>query len=455
MLILAVYLILLLTLGVLDYRKIGNFQDYLLAGRRSGGLLVAFSLMASLIGSGSTMGLVNNVYRIGFPAFWFLAAGGIGLVLQSLVLSEKVRSTGAVSLPHLAEMVLGRPAAILIALIVAVTWIGIISAQFIAVGRLLTALTGRESTLILPGAAAIIILYSFLGGQNSILKTDLLQQGILLAAVLVTLLWLYGTDPAVLSPADFRPLNGEFGPGDLLYYLTLVMGSYFICPMMFSRLLSARNPRTARRSSLAAGLVVLVFALGLVLIGLWARVKIPELSGGDVFSHLFLRVLPRGAGVLLLLGLLSAVISTVDTSLVMTAGIIEHDLLGKSRIGITRLLVLLLGIAGTAAAAGKSDIIGTLLEAFAVYTAGIVPVLFIALMFLRKRILNRPLAFSAVLLGGIAGAAANWTGIRNLALAGLAGSLLLALLAAGLGRPAEAALPGEESSGSLGEKEAY
>lgn len=424
------YTIVLLTIGIIDFRKVKEFNEYVIAGRRQSFALVSVSLMASLLGSGSTVGMTNNAFRIGFPAFWFLAVGGIGLILQSVLLSEKVRASEAVSLPDLSHKTMGGAVRVLVSVIIVLTWIGIISAQFVAAKKLISAMTGWDSPLILPGIASVIILYSFFGGQSSILKTDMLQQAILFIAVIFTVAFLFIKFPIAQTDMRFEILNPDFRWPDLVYYLTLVMGSYFICPMMFSRLFTAKTPIIAKKSSFFAGIGVIIFAIMITLIGMWARSSIPNLEGNDVLSFIFIHKLPRIAGLLLLLGLLSAIVSTVDTSLVMTSTIIEHDILRKSRTWLTRVLVVVLGALGTVAAIGRTDIIGILLEAFAVYTAGIVPTLFIALMFIGRRELNRPLAFTAILLGGIAGILAKLLEMKYLALYGMALSAAIALAAA-------------------------
>ncbi|MCK7479774.1 MAG: hypothetical protein M0C28_22655 [Candidatus Moduliflexus flocculans] len=64
-------------------------------------------MLASTIGGGITIGTVANAYRIGFPAFWFVAAGGIAHFLQGALLSERVRASEALTLPDLANRYLG------------------------------------------------------------------------------------------------------------------------------------------------------------------------------------------------------------------------------------------------------------------------------------------------------------------------------------------------------------
>lgn len=454
MIVLIAYLVFLLTIGIIDFRKIQDFNEYVLAGRRQTLAIVTVSLMASMIGSGSTIGLTDKAFAKGFPAIWFLAVGGIGLLLQSWLLSEKVRASKAVTLPDLAQMTMGSQTRFLVALIVVITWIGIIAAQFIAAGKILNALTGADAGGVLALAALIIVVYSFLGGQSSVLKTDFLQFTLLAAAVLFTFFYLYGSSPVDVRSISFELTNQTFTSRTLYYYLTIVMGSYFICPMMFSRLLTARNPKTARRSSLIAGFGVLAFAFFIVMIGLWARSRGIDPGKSGVLSYIFLNELPKAAGVILILGILSAVISTTDTCLVMTGSIIEHDLLGRKdtdarkKMTRTRILVLLLGALGYLTALwGNWDIIGLLLEAFEFYTAGIVPALFVALMMIRKKTLAPGWSFAAVFVGGLFGLMPKITPVidwltqlspgfwaKSLPIMGMGFSLVFAIIAAYRGR---------------------
>lgn len=458
MIILIVYLILLLTIGILDFKKVKNFNDYVLAGRKQSFIIVTVSLMASMIGSGSTMGLADKTYTKGFPAIWFLAVGGIGLILQSLLLSEKVRKSGAVTLPDLAEKTMGNSTRILVAFIIVITWVGIIAAQFIAAGKIITALTGLDSFWVLTLAASVIVIYSYLGGQASILKTDFLQFSILFIAVVFTVVFLYSVKPPATGEIRFELLNDSFTGKDLFYYLTIVMGSYFICPMMFSRLLTAKNPETAKKSSMIAGIGVLFFAVLIVLIGLWGKANLENPGKAGVISWIFINELPKAGGIILILGILSAIISTTDTCLLMTSSIIEYDIInpltkntkrnGKSEVALTRNIVLVLGVLGYLTAFwGNWDIIGLLLEAFEFYTAGIVPAMFVALLVINRKTLSPLWSFSAVLTGGIFGimpkiaplvssleSAIPGFWVKSLPITGMFLSLLLAVTAAVKGK---------------------
>jgi SSS family solute:Na+ symporter len=431
MVILGIYLVLLLTIGVIDFRTNKTFDDYVLAGRKTGMLFIGVSLMASTIGGASTVGLIKKVYSVGFPAIWFLAVGGFAHFFQAWLLSSKVRKSEARTLPDLGEKLMGPAVRRLISLIIVITWTGIISAQFIAAAGIIKGLIGSSASYIIFVSAIVITLYSLLGGQASILKTDFLQFAILVGAVVIGVIFLYTSEP--VSSIPFALVNDSFTPLDLVYYVTVVSGSYFICPMMFGRLLSAKDRKSAVKSSLFSGTGILVFAFLITLMGVWAKQNHPAFEG-DLFTGLILSYVQKGLGVILVLGVLSAIISTADTALITTASIIEHDLIGKSRIGATRIILVVVALVSLFIGTKTSDIIGTLLKAFAIYTSGIVPTLFVSIFFMDKKKMNRSLSFIAILTGGILGITATLTGMRFIALGGIALSFIIALAASYTGK---------------------
>jgi len=434
MIILVIYSVLLIAIASFDFTKNKNFDDYVLAGRSKGIILIGVSLMASTIGGASTVGLVKKVYNVGFPAIWFLAVGGFAHLASALLLSEKVRKSEARTLPDLAEKTLGKKARYLVSVIIVITWVGIIAAQLIAANGMVTGLLGFKNPLTLYITSAVIILYSLLGGQASVLKTDLLQFLILVISLIIALGFLLAAEPLKSFPIQL--VNAKFKPVDLIYYLTVVSGSYLIGPMIFSRLLSSRTSKTAVKSSLISGIGILLFALLITTIGLWAKQNNPAYEG-DLFTGLIMSYVPRSVGIIMTLGILSAIVSTADTALLTTASIVEHDLLGKSRMNMTRIIVVIIGVAGVLSARKGFDIIGTLLEAFAIYTAGIVPALFVGIMFLGKRKLNGNMAAFAVVTGGIFGLLAKFMQMRFLSLAGIILALILAFISAWMGSKIE------------------
>jgi SSS family solute:Na+ symporter len=229
--------------------------------------------------------------------------------------------------------------------------------------------------------------------------------------------------------------NTKFGFLDLLYYVIVLGGSYFICPMMFSRILSADTPANARKSSYMSGFGMLVFALLVTFIGLWARASINDLGGLDPLNFVARRSLPGILGTLLIFGLLAAILSTADTVLLTAAGVLEHDIFKKKTVQGVRLWVVAVGAVAAMIALFQTDIIGILIKTYNGYTAGIVPALFIAIVLSGKRKLSPVWTATAVVVGYSLGTMGSFmkegtAAAKLLPMAGLAASTLLSLIAA-------------------------
>ena len=396
---LIVYMAVLLIVAILSSRRQASFQNFVLADRNQPRILIIGSMLASTIGGGLTLGTVSKAYAIGFPAFWFVASGALAHLIQGIFLSEKVRKTEALTLPDLAEKLSSPAVRRLTGSIIAITWTGIAAGQFLAVSKIISSITGMPHQWAVIGSASFLVIYTIIGGQKSILRTDLFQFGLLAIAILAAVAWLFGTTPLTLEALDIRLFSPKFGALDLLYYLVVVAGSYLICPMMFGRILSSDSPSSARKASFISALGMLIFAFAITSIGLWARASGIDFKGSDPLNALIGSVFPGWLSFLMLFGVLAAILSTADTVLLTAAGILEHDVLDGDSIHRTQFWVGLIAAAACAIALFETDIVDLLLKTYQGYTSGIVPALFIALAVRGKRMVKRSYLFVAIALG--------------------------------------------------------
>ena len=88
--IVVLYALILLGVSIIDIKKVHTWTDYAVAGRNQNLFAVTMTLLATMIGASTTIGLTDTVYRIGFPAIWWLTFGSIGLILQSLLIGYKI-----------------------------------------------------------------------------------------------------------------------------------------------------------------------------------------------------------------------------------------------------------------------------------------------------------------------------------------------------------------------------
>ena len=427
--LLLIYFFVLGFICIRDLFKVKNFDDYVVAGRKQSSPFVFMSLMATVLGASATVGIAARAESIGFAAFWWLAVGAIGFWFQAAFLSKPVHDLDVRTLPEIAEKTVGKTGRKLVALIIAVSWIGIIAAQFAAVagfiGLVLGHDAGTQSVLI---TAVIVIVYTLLGGQLSVVRTDALQFGILTLGFFAAAVYLFGgfsgAENAALQAAEnlaassstvnsaglatfgsFNLLNEKFGASDLAIMLFTIGGAYFLGPDVISRNLVAKDATSARKAVVAGSFAILAFSVIIVLLGMWAATYAPATAGSatNPLFRLASGVLPLPLAALLSVGLLSALLSSADTCLINSAAIFGSDILNTRRISVVRISVVVIGIIATYLALQGKDIIGLLTMAYSVYTPGIVAPLAVAIIAHKKFKVKKTLWYAGVIIGGLFG----------------------------------------------------
>lgn len=430
---LIIYVVLLLVIGIVDSFKVKSFDDFAVAGRKQSQAYVTMSLMATMIGASATIGVMGRVASIGFPAFWWLAVGSVGLFLQGILLSERVRGLEAATLPDLVNKLVGKGASAIVALIIIIAWPGIVASQILAMSSILALVTGRENNkMLMLIVAIVVIVYTTIGGQLSVIKTDALQFIIIGIAFVATFVYLFafaGGDNAVVMNR-IEALNDSYGIKDLLIQLFIVGGTYLLGPDVLSRNLVSKDGKTAKRSAFTAAALLLGFAFIIVLTGLWIINNETDLQGSNPLLYIISNILPKPIGVLLAVGLLSTLLSSADTCLVNIASILEHDVLRRNKVGELRLWAVMIGAVALVIAFFKGDIIAMLTGAYSVYAPGVVCPLFIAIMSHGKKKVHVALWILAVVAGGTCGAINTYVlpELTYLPITGMAISLVLGVL---------------------------
>ncbi len=428
MLIFCLYSALLLALGVLDARHSRGEPAFFVNNRSSGAVHTGFSLAASCIGGSATIGMAGLAWQVGAPAFWWLGSGACGLALLTMFIARRVRATEAYTMPEIVAAWIGPRARTLVSLIIMPAWLAILAAQFTAMGKLTAALTGMAPEWALVVGAAVIVAYSCLGGQASVIRSDLPQCLLLLAGILVALFWLFGYDPAPLEALHLELVNESFGPDRFSYFMSSLGGSYLVCPMLFGRILSARSSTDAIRGCWLAVAMLLASAAAVVALGVLCRGFVPAGTPADDVLASAIRLLPSWVGMLLLVALLSAVLSSADSCLVTASTVLCNDLLGRRNVALCRLVTLLFGAGGLLLSTRGHGILDLLLMANDIYVCGVAVPVFAA-MLMKRGAVHSGLALTAVIVGGAGGLASAAGGQEIFGYAGMA--LAVAAMLAG------------------------
>jgi len=439
LIIIALYFLAMIAIGVTSRGRTKEANNFFVAGRRGSSLFITGSLLATIIGGSATVGMAGLGFKQGLTGTWWLLVGSVGLVVLGLFFAGKVRRFGLYTLPELVEKQYDSRIALAASILVVISWLGVIAGQIVASGKILSILGVGSPTTWMVVFSVIFIAYTAIGGQYAVIRTDVIQAGIIFLgifgglALLLSRLGGWSGLEAALSPGQFAfPLSSQFGGYELVSLLLLVGLTYVVGPDMYSRLFSAKDIKTARASVFWTALLIIPFAFGITLIGMGASALFPQISPEQAFPTVINEVLPPFVGALVLAALLCAVMSSADTCLLTASTILTVDIVGRFKpslsqkeiISFSRWGIVVLGILSLLLALTLQGVISALLFAYTVYTCGLIlPV--IAGFYKSKLKVTSVGALVAIISGGAVALISKLFDIKYLDLGGLLVSGLL------------------------------
>jgi SSS family solute:Na+ symporter len=413
LIVVAIYFAAMIAIGLVSRRRAMGSDNFFVAGRSGSSLFITGSLLATIIGGSAIMVTSSLGFTRGLSGAWWLLVGSVGLIALGIFLAKKVREFGLYTLPELVEKQYNRWVALAGSILIVVAWIGVIGAQIIAAGSIMSVLGIGDPRLWMIIFTAIFVVYTILGGQHAILRTDTLQTVIIFAGIFGALALVFirfgGWNGlmSALPPERFNFLTGpQFSGYDFINLLLLVGLTYVVGPDMYSRLFCARDTSTARKSVFWAALLIIPFALAITIIGMGASALFPDIASNQAFPMVIKEVLSPVWGSIVLAALLCAFMSSADTCLMTASTILSVDIMGRFKpslnqsqiLSISRWGIVVLGVASLVLALYLADIVTAILFAFTVYTAGLIlPVL---AGFYKDKLKVTPAGALAAIIGG-------------------------------------------------------
>lgn len=399
--ILALYGIALLIIGIISATRIKNPSDFFIAGKKTGVLQISGSLLATILGGSAILGTINLCETQSWAASWYILAASIGLV-GLLPIAKKVNSLGKFTLPQLIGQFYGETARKVTSIVIPIAWLGIIAAQIIAGAQILVSFFSMQYETGVFITGLIFIIYTFIGGQISILKTDFIQSIIILAGLLLTAFILPASEADKLPElSSVFPFNNNFTPFDLFILLITFSTTFVVGPDIYSRVFCAKDTQTAQFSVLIVLLILIPIAIALAYIGVFAAHHHP-VDGGSALVNIINVYLPDWIAGIFVAALISAVLSSADTTL-LTASMIITELINKdidNRRSLlhTKYFIFLIGVISMLISFYVSSIITSLLLALTFYSAAFIIPMAAALFNMPY---NKKYFIAAMLSGGI------------------------------------------------------
>ena len=313
----AAYLLFMIFIGVWSMKKTTGADDYFLGGRGLSGPVAALSAQASDMSGWLLMGLPGSVYALGTGQAWIAIGLGLGTIINWLVIARPLRSytivaNNSMTLPEFfgnryhddKKILLGISSAIIVIFFLVYTASALASG-----GKLFNTVFGIDYHTALLIGAAVILIYTFMGGFLAVCTTDFVQGSMMLVALLVVPIIAWGL-------------------------------GYCGMPHILIRFMAIKNEKELKKSS-AIAIIWVVISLALaVVIGLVGRAfLLPEILGEtagapstesvfiEMIKKVFMEILPLPfVGGLFLCGILAAIMSTADSQLLVCSSSVSADI---------------------------------------------------------------------------------------------------------------------------------
>jgi len=341
--VLIIYLGILAALAIWSRRETHTLKGFYLAGKKLPYWVVAFSTNATGESGWLLLGLSGMGYLVGTQAYWIVVGEIVGIGLSWWVVSRRLKRLGdetdSITVPDVLaakfedKWNLIRGAAVLIIVVMVTTYV---TAQMVSTGKAFSSFLGMEyETGVLVGSI-FIIGYTFVGGYKAVSYTDVVQGVLMLlgliavpaAAIIASGGWsevklsLAQQDPALLDMFAFAGKPAWIGIASFI-----AIGLPFLgVPQLLIRYMSARDDGEIQKARIMSMVVLLIFTAGAVTAGVAGRALYPGLEDHEtIFPVISNNLFPPIISGMLLVVVLSAIMSTVDSLLLLASSSVVRD----------------------------------------------------------------------------------------------------------------------------------
>ena len=356
----ALYLAMMIGVGIWSSKKTTGADDYFLGGRGLSGPVAAMSAQASDMSGWLLMGLPGSVYALGTGQAWIAVGLGLGTIINWLVIAKPLRSytivaNNSTTLPEFfsnryhdkKKILLGISSVIIVIFFLVYTASALASG-----GKLFNSVFGLDYHVALLIGAVVILAYTFLGGFLAVCTTDFIQGTLMLIALLIVPIAAWG-----YVSGDFANLLAQSGVNSNHYMNLMYNGDHPITfveiisnvgwglgycgmPHILIRFMAIKNEKELKKSSVIAIVwVVLSLSLAVVIALIGRAFLYPTILGEtegaastesifiEMIQKVFIENLPLTfiAGVFLC-GVLAAIMSTADSQLLVCSSAISTDI---------------------------------------------------------------------------------------------------------------------------------
>lgn len=426
------YLVMMVAVGALFYRRTTNLADYILGGRKLNYWVTSMSAQASDMSGWLLMGLPGYALLAGLEAFWIAFGLALGTWVNWRFVARRLRtyteiSGDSITLPDYFESRFrdkSRILRIVSSIFILIFFLVYTSSGFVAGALLFSAIFDLPYATGLIIGVVVIIGYTFLGGFTAVSWTDFVQGVLMFFAITIVPLLAFGMAGGIgMTFESVRLANPDFlniftasdgSPIGAIAIISLVAWGlgYFGQPHILARFMAIRSAEEIAPARRIATVWVVVSLAGAVVIGLIGIANpgiLPEHAGAEqVFIYMIDSVIPPLLAGIFLSAILAAIMSTADSQLLVTSSALTEDLYAvllrnkasqTELVWISRFAVVVVAIVASIIAFDpESTVLGLVSYAWAGFGATFGPIVVMSLFWRR---MTRNGALAGLVVGGI------------------------------------------------------
>ena len=385
---LALYLLVMLVVGVTSMKQVKTNEDFALAGRSVGNFWVILSLFASWTGLSGLFGTPQYVYQYGIAGWWWWATFPIGVFIMGMTMAKLLRKRMYTTLSDTVDP-MHTSKALRIASSVVTVWnyLAWTAGQVAGIILVITSFTNLNGTTAVIIAYIVIVIFTVLGGLRAVMYTDSFQSvlfllviGLVIPIVILTKFNIAEAVDATRQIDGYYKLFGSV-PSGMMVTWWLLAPAGFIDTMAFQRIFAAKDETAAKKNIEGSFILMLIFGAVLTFIGVMAHAVLPE--GSDPASAMIdvvRAVLPGGVRGILVAAFAGVAISTASSTLLACSTTLEQDVFAvlykgeynnKKAISVNRVFVGVIGLLSLILALKVGSVTMILMYGYSVYVPGL------------------------------------------------------------------------------------
>ncbi|MGF1541861.1 MAG: sodium:solute symporter family protein [Pleurocapsa sp.] len=333
-----VFLFATIAIGIWAAKQVkGDSENYLIAGRGLVLPLAAATLMAQSVDSNATLGNTDLTAEFGFWAGASLPIGlALCLFLTGLFFAKPMNRMGLITLPDFYRVKYNRKTEVVASVLMVLSFSFLLAGNLVAGGYLFQTFLGTSYIAGVMLLAIVVFIYTASGGLFAVAYTDAIQVAIAFIGSLALLAFMtanFGlTIPADTGPLALAQLSNPAAGAAINWATLLALGLGDIVAIDFmARVFASESPETAQKACFIGCAGTLIIGIPFSLIALSAPQILTDAGitpDGPVLYALLNGVVPPLLGLLVIVAILSASLSTADGAILGTSSVIAHNIIG-------------------------------------------------------------------------------------------------------------------------------